>query len=200
MDTAVPSSSIPRLVLASASSRRADLLAQAGLWPDIIEPAEIDETPAPAEPPRRMATRLAGLKADSVAMRHPGAFVVGADTVVCVGRRVLGQPAQRTEAETMLGLLSGRGHRVMTAVSVIAPDGRRALRLAEARIAFKRLSSAEIAGLLDCEEWRGVAGGYRIQGLAGKHVVSLTGSYTAVVGLPLYETCGLLTGLGYRAR
>jgi septum formation protein len=199
MDTAVPSSSIPRLVLASASPRRADLLAQAGITPDVVEPADIDERPARGEPPHRLAPRLAGLKAEVVAARHAGAFVIGADTVVCVGRRLLGTPAERVEAETMLGLLSGRGHRVMTAVSVIAPDGRCAGRVAEARIAFKRLSAAEIASLLECEEWRGAAGGYRIQGLAGAYVIRLTGSYTAVVGLPLHETRALLSGLGYPA-
>ncbi|HXU99932.1 MAG TPA: nucleoside triphosphate pyrophosphatase [Caulobacteraceae bacterium] len=198
MDTVVTVPPIPRLVLASASPRRSDLLAQAGMPPDVISPAEIDERPTRAEPPRRLATRLAALKAEAVAARYPGDFVIGADTVVCVGRRLLGTPAQRAEAEAMLSLLSGRGHRVMTAVSVIAPDGRRAGRLAEARIAFKRLSPEEIAGLLDCEEWRGAAGGYRIQGRAGAFATHLTGSYTAVVGLPLYETCSLLSGLGYR--
>ncbi|HEY2179570.1 MAG TPA: nucleoside triphosphate pyrophosphatase [Caulobacteraceae bacterium] len=194
------SSSIPRLILASASPRRANLLCQAGLPPDVVEPPGIDETPMPGENPRRMALRLADLKAGTVAGRHARDFVIGADTIVCVGRRVLGTPSNRAEAEAMLALLSGRGHRVITGVSVIAPGGRRAVRLAEARIGFKRLTSAEVGALLDCEEWRGAAGGYRIQGRAGAQVISLTGSYTAVVGLPLYETCGLLAGLGYRAR
>ena len=144
-----------------------------------------------------MAVRLASLKATTAAVRQEGSFVVGADTVVCVGRRVLGKPRSAPEAEAMLGLLSGRGHRVLTGVAVTTPDGRTASRLAEARIAFKRLTDAEIAGLLASEEWRGAAGGYRIQGLAGAHVISLTGSYTAVVGLPLYETVSLLSGLGY---
>lgn len=197
MDSAVPTFSPQRLVLASASPRRVDLLAQAGIAPDIIDPAEIDEAPLAGEAPRRMAIRLASLKSATVAARHAGAFVVGADTVVCAGRRVLGKPRSATEAEAMLNLLSGRGHRVMTGVAVTAPDRRNASRLAEARIAFKRLTDAEIAALLANNEWRGAAGGYRIQGLAGAHVISLTGSYTAVVGLPLYETVSILNGLGY---
>jgi septum formation protein len=197
MDSAVPTFPVPRLVLASASPRRVDLLAQAGIAPDVIDPAQIDESPLAGETPRRMAVRLACLKTATAAARQTGAFVIGADTVVCVGRRVLGKPRSASEAEAMLGLLSGRGHRVVTGVAVTAPDGRKAFRLAEARIAFKRLTDAEMAALLACEEWRGAAGGYRIQGRAGAHVISLTGSYTAVVGLPLYETVGLLCGLGY---
>jgi septum formation protein len=199
MDSAVPASPVPRLVLASASPRRVDLLAQAGISPDVIDPAEIDEAPTAGETPRRMAIRLAGAKASTAAARHAGAFVIGADTVVCVGRRVLGKPTSRRQAEAMLNLLSGRGHRVVTGVTVIAPDGRRASRLAEARISLKRLSDAELAALLASDEWRGAAGGYRIQGRAGTHVINLTGSYTAVVGLPLYETVSLLNGLGYSA-
>jgi septum formation protein len=192
----VSPSRISHLVLASASPRRVDLLAQAGLTPDIIDPADIAEAPLKGETPARTALRLASLKAMVVAERHPQAFVIGADTIVCVGRRVLGKPPGRLEAEAMLSLLSGKGHRVLTAVCVIAPGGRRATRLAGARIALKRLSRAEIAALLDSGEWQGAAGGYRIQGRAGAHVTSLTGSYSAVVGLPLYETSCLLNGLG----
>ena len=190
----------PPLILASASPRRLDLLAQAGLVPDAVDPADIDETPSPAETPRLLAARLAAAKADAVGARHAGAFVLAADTVVAVGRRVLGQPADEHQARAMLDLLSGRNHAVLTGVCLIAPDGRRSGRVVEARVSFKRLSALDVVELLDCGEWRGVAGGYRIQGRAAAHVVRLTGSYTAVVGLPLYETLCLLDGLGYPRR
>jgi septum formation protein len=187
----------PRLVLASASPRRLDLLAQIGIAPDVIDPADIDETIQKGETARRAALRLAGAKAGAGASRHPGAFVIGADTIVSVGGRKLGKPTERGEAAKMLALLSGRGHSVVTGVCVIAPDGRRASRLGEARLRFKHLSAPDTAYLLETEEWRGAAGAYRIQGRAGASVISLTGSYTAVVGLPLYETACLLAGLGY---
>jgi septum formation protein len=187
------------LVLASASPRRRELLGQAGVEPDRIDPVDLDETPADGEAPRRLAARLAGAKAAAGAARNPDAFVLGADTVVAVGRRVLGKPVDEADAARMLALISGRGHRVITGVTVIAPDGRRAERLGEARVRFKRFDAGEIAALIGGGEWRGVAGAYRIQGLAGAHVIDLVGSYTAVVGLPLYETISLLRGLGWRA-
>jgi septum formation protein len=188
----------PPLVLASASPRRLALLAQAGVTPDAIDPRDIDETPRKGETPRLAALRLAGEKARSAAAEHPGAFVLAADTVVAVGRRMLGKPPTDGEARFMLQLLSGRGHRVFTGVCVIAPDGRSARRVSETRVKFKRLGDRDIGDLLACGEWLGAAGGYRIQGRAGACVVSLIGSYTGVVGLPLYETMGLLGGLGYR--
>ncbi len=191
---------IPRLVLASASPRRLDLLRQAGIEPDVIDPADIDEAPLRSETPRLTAVRLSDAKARATASRHLGAFVVGADTVVCVGRRMLAKPSTRAEAEAMLRLISGRGHRVITGVTVVAPDGRSARRLGEARVSVKRLAADERAALLDTGEWRGAAGGYRIQGRAGGFVTRLVGSYTAVVGLPLYETLALLVGLGFPAR
>jgi septum formation protein len=189
----------PPLVLASASPRRLDLLAQAGVRPDEVWPCDIDEAPLKGETPRLAALRLSQEKARVGAALRPGAFILAADTVVAVGRRLLGKPETRARAEAMLELLSGRGHRVYTGVTVIAPDGRAASRLSETRLKFKRLDPADIRGLIDCEEWRGAAGGYRIQGRAGACVISLIGSYTGVVGLPLYETMGLLAGLGYRA-
>jgi septum formation protein len=149
------------------------------------------------ETPRRTARRLAALKAATTASRQRGAFVIGADTIVAAGARALGKPSTRGEAERMLTVLSGRGHHVYTAVAVIGPDGRHAVRLAEARIRMKSLSSRNIAALLESGEWLGAAGGYRIQGLAGAFVTGLTGSYSAVVGLPLYEAVCLLEGLGY---
>ncbi|MGI9169075.1 MAG: Maf family protein, partial [Caulobacteraceae bacterium] len=133
------------------------------------------------------------------AERHPGTYVLAADTIVAVGRRMLGKPATREAAGAMLALLSGRNHKVLTGVAVIAPDGREARRLAETRVKFKRLTAAETARLLAGEEWRGVAGGYRIQGLAGAFVTQLIGSPSGAIGLPLHETLCLLQGLGWRA-
>jgi nucleoside triphosphate pyrophosphatase len=185
------------LILASASPRRLELLAQIGLAPDLIEPAEIDETPLPGETARLLALRLARAKAAAVASRHAGAFVLAADTVVAVGRRLLGKPEGEADAARMLALLSGRAHRVLTAVAVSAPDGRSAARLSETRLRFKRLTAPETAAYLASGEWAGKAGGYGVQGRAGAFVIDLNGSYTGVVGLPLYETRALLTGLGY---
>jgi septum formation protein len=193
----VTSTSDPRLILASASPRRLDLLTQVGITPDAVDPADIDERALKRETPRRTARRLAALKAATAAARQPGAFVIGADTIVVASGRAMGKPATRAEAERMLTILSGRGHHVYTAVAVIAPDGRLAVRLAEARIRMKSLSSENIAALLASGEWLGAAGGYRVQGLAGAFVTDLTGSYSAVVGLPLYEVVCLLEGLGY---
>lgn len=185
------------LILASASPRRLELLRQVGLAPHGVDPVNIDEGPLKGETPRAAATRLALTKARAGAALHPGAFVLAADTVVAVGARMLGKPTTRDQAAAMLRLISGRGHRVYTGVAAIGPDGRHAARLCETRVRFKRVTADETAALLDCDEWRGVAGGYRIQGLAGAHVISLIGSYSGVVGLPLYETVTLLTGLGY---
>jgi len=188
-----------QLILASASPRRLQLLAQAGVTPDAVDPTDIDETPLKGETPRLAAMRLAREKAAAAAARHPQAIVLAADTVVAVGRRMLGKPADEAEAGLMLGLLSGRAHRVLTAVAAVAPGGRAAARLSETRVKFKRLTPSETAALIAGGEWQGAAGGYRIQGLAGAHVTALSGSYTGVVGLPLYETLAVLTGLGWRA-
>ena len=190
----------PPLVLASASPRRLELLAQAGVLPDLVASCDIDETPLKRETPRLAALRLSAEKARMGALRHPGSLVLAADTVVAVGRRLLGKPETPDEAARMLTLLSGRGHRVFTAVTVVDPVGESASRLSETRLRFKRLASGDLDALLACGEWRGVAGGYRIQGRAGAWVISLVGSYTGVVGLPLYETMSLLAGAGYRVR
>ena len=187
------------LILASASPRRLELLAQAGLRPDAVDPTDIDETPLKGETPRLAAQRLALEKARAARARHPGAFVLAADTIVAVGARMLGKPDDAAQARKMLSLISGRAHKVLTGVTVIAPDGREASRLAETRVKFKRLTAEETDALIASGEWNGAAGGYRIQGLAGAHVTSLSGGYTGVVGLPLYETLSLLNGLGYRA-
>ena len=185
-----------RLVLASASPRRLDLLKQIGIMPDTVDAAELDETPLADETPRRLALRLANAKAMEVAARYPGAFVIAADTVVAVGRRIMPKAADAAQVRDCLKLLSGRAHRVFTGVAVAAPDGRTASRLVESRVHFKRLSQAEVDAYLACGEGVGKAGGYAVQGRAAAMVISLQGSYSGVVGLPLYETSSLLTGLG----
>ncbi len=196
-----PTSSAPAraaLVLASASPRRLDLLRQIGVEPDRIDPADLDESPRPKETPRLLALRLAREKALAVAARAPDAFVLAADTVVCVGRRLLPKAETPEEARLCLDLLSGRNHRVLTGVAVQAPDGRMSARLVETTVAFKRLEAAEIEAYLEGGEWRGKAGGYGVQGVAGGFVLHLSGSFSGVVGLPLYETLCLLKGLGWR--
>lgn len=186
------------MILASASPRRLELLRQIGLLPDAVEAAELDEQPTPGETPRRLALRLALAKATVVAALHPDAHVLAADTVVAVGRRVLPKAETEAEGRACLALLSGRNHNVLTGVAAIAPDGRVASRLVETRVQFKRLSDREIDDYLATGEGIGKAGGYAVQGRAGAFVIALHGSYSSVVGLPLYETTNLLTGIGYR--
>jgi len=187
------------LVLASASPRRLDLLAQIGLAPDSIHPTDIDETPRRDERPRQLVVRLALSKARAGRSSNPAAFVLAADTVVAVGRRILPKAETREQANACLSMLSGRAHDVMTAVVVIGPDSREACRVVESRVSFKRITEAELQGYLGSGGWLGKAGGYGIQGMAGAFVTSIAGSYSAVVGLPLYETVCLLEGLGYPA-
>ncbi len=186
------------LILASASPRRLDLLRQVGVAPDAIIAPDLDETPLRDETPRLLAVRLARAKASAVAANHPDAFILAADTVVSVGRRILPKAMTREEARACLTLLSGRAHRVATGVAVAAPGGAMAARLVESRLHVKRLSARELETYLETGEWRDKAGGYAIQGRAGAFVISLQGSYTGVVGLPLYETLSLLTGQGWR--
>jgi septum formation protein len=187
----------PRLVLASASPRRADLLRQIGIVPALIEPADIDETARPGELPRQAALRLALAKARMVAGRHPDCAVLAADTIVACGRRILPKPEDRQVAEQCLRLLSGRRHRVHGGVALVTPDGRCRHRLIETSVAFKRLSVAEIDRYLASGEWHGKAGGYAIQGRAAAFVRQIGGSYSNVVGLALYEAAGLLQTAGY---
>lgn len=195
---------LQKLVLASGSPRRIELLQQAGIEPDHLFPADIDETPERAEHPRSLAKRLAHAKAQKAyeALKgeadFAGAFILAADTVVAVGRRILPKAEVIEEASNCLGLLSGRSHRVYTGVSLVAPGGRFRQKLVETRVRFKRLSRADMDSYLGSGEWRGKAGGYAVQGLAGTFVVKLVGSYTNVVGLPLYETTALLAGEGFR--
>ncbi len=196
----------PRLVLASASARRLELLQQIGIAPDAMLPADVDETPKKNELPRTLAQRLAIDKAQAArkiaAAREEleGAFVLAADTVVAVGRRILPKCELLEEAGDCLRLLSGRQHRVFTGLVVVTPRGAERKRIVETRVRFKRLSGAEIESYLSSGEWKGKAGGYAIQGLAGAFVVKLVGSYSSVVGLPLYEAQALLSGDGYPVR
>jgi septum formation protein len=183
-------------VLASASPRRLALLAQIGVTPERVTNPDIDETPLRDKTPRQLAERLAMLKAQTVT--DPDCFVLAADTVVAVGRRVLGKPETEDAARKFLALLSGRRHRVLTGVAVRAPDGRMAQRVAESIVTFARLDALQTEAYLACGEWRGKAGGYAIQGRAAAFVRFLSGSHSNVVGLPLFETAQLLRGLGYR--
>jgi septum formation protein len=186
------------LVLASASPRRLELLRQVGIEPDRVDPADIDETPLRDETPRRLVARLALGKAQAVAARHPAAHVLAADTIVAVGRRILGKPEHEADARRMLTLLSGRPHKVLTGVAVIAPGGRTASRVVESRITFKRITDRELDAFIAGGDWTDASGGYKIHRLAGAFVTDISGSYTSVVGLPLYETLNLLGGLGWR--
>jgi len=195
----------PKLILASASPRRLELLQQVGLDPDALIPADLDETPEKGELPRVLAARLADEKAEAaakVAKTRPelaGSYLLAADTVVSVGRRILPKCEVVDEAAQCLRLLSGRAHRVYSGLTLITPKGARRRRLVETRVRFKRLSRDEIDAYLASGEWRGKAGGYAVQGLAGGFIVKLVGSYSSVVGLPLYETLSLLAGEGYPA-
>ena len=186
-----------RLVLASASPRRLELLAQIGLRPHSVVAAELDETPRRHETPAQLARRLASDKMAQISKKMPDCHVLGADTVVAAGRRILPKPGDREEARRCLELLSGRRHHVFTAVAATAPGGPFRVRLVDSVVAFKRLAPAEIDWYLESGEWRGKAGGYAIQGRAGRFVRFLRGSYSNVVGLPLFETANLLEGLGY---
>jgi len=201
--TVEPESWRPKLVLASASPRRYALLQQIGVTPDSVLPTELDETPLKGEKARALVTRLSREKAAAavrIARLEPAlvdSFIIAADTAVTVGTAVLPQTHLVEEAAWCLRQLSGRAHKVYSAVVVVTPKGALRQRIVEARVRFKRLSGDEIDAYLASGEWRGKAGGYAIQGLAGSFVVKLVGSYSAVVGLPLYETATLLIGEGF---
>jgi septum formation protein len=193
----------PKLVLASGSPRRLSLINQAGIEPDALQPADIDEIPKRGELPRACATRLARAKAEAAlaAIRLDedlrGAYLIAADTVVAVGRRIMPKAELLDEAAQCLRLLSGRNHRVYTGVCLVTPRETFRQRLVETRVRFKRLSDQDIEAYLASGEWRGKAGGYAAQGLAGSFIVKIVGSYSNVVGLPLHETIALLAGEGY---
>ncbi|MBB4000030.1 Maf family nucleotide pyrophosphatase [Aureimonas pseudogalii] len=191
------------LVLASASPRRLELLQQVGIEPERLLPTDVDETPQRAETPRALAKRLARLKAmaafETLRARGEteGRWTLGADTVVAVGREVMPKAEIADDAVANLRILSGRTHRVYTGICVVTPGGKTRERLVESRVRFKRLSREDIERYVASGEWQGKAGGYAIQGRAGAFVVKLTGSYTGIVGLPLYETLSLLAGEGF---
>ena len=188
------------LVLASASPRRLDLLRQIGIVPDRVDPANINETPGRGELPAAHVVRLAEAKAHPVAARHPGAFVLAADTVVACGRRILPKAENEATARFCLELLSGRRHRVYGGIALVTPAGDIAIRRVVSQVQFKRLSNTELNAYLASGEWRDKAGGYAIQGRAAALVPWISGSYSNVVGLPLYETAQLLAGRGYIAQ
>ncbi|OQM73638.1 Maf-like protein [Manganibacter manganicus] len=196
----------PVLVLASGSPRRIELLQQAGVEPDRVLPADIDETPLKAEHPRSLAKRLSKQKAEKALASlqaeaaHAPAYVLAADTVVSVGRRILPKAETTDDVSFCLQLLSGRAHRVYSGICLITPRGALRQKLVETRVRFKRLSRVDMEAYVASGEWRGKAGGYAVQGLAGAFVIKLTGSYTNVVGLPLYETVSLLAGEGFDVR
>ena len=186
-----------RLILASASPRRLELLGQVGIMPDGVVPADIDETPIARERPRALALRLANTKAAVVAAEHPDNYVLAADTVVAMGHRVLEKPADAAEAKRFLAALSGRRHRVIGGICLIAPGGRVSERCVVTQVRFKRLTAPEIDAYIATDEWQGKAGGYAIQGHAAAFVPWINGSYSNVVGLSLADVTAMLTGLGF---
>lgn len=188
----------PRLILASASPRRRALLEQIGAIPDAVVPADLDEALKRGELAPAYAARLGEQKARAVAIGHPDDFVLGCDTVVAVGRRILPKAEEKDDARRCLSLISGRSHRVYSGLCLAQPDGRVSSRLVETRVKVRRLEDAAITEYLTSDEWRGKAGGYAIQGLFAQHVIQIIGSYPNVVGLPLYETANLLYGAGWR--
>jgi septum formation protein len=187
-----------RLVLASASPRRLSLLAQIGITPSMVVAADLDESILGGELPAAYVTRLAEAKAQAVSVQHADALVLGADTAVACGRRILPKAEDEKTAADCLRLLSGRSHRVHSAIAVVAPGGILRRRLVTSRVTFKRLDDSETRAYLASGEWQGKAGGYAIQGLAAAFVSDVQGSYSAVVGLPLFETSQILRGLGLR--
>ena len=185
------------LVLASASPRRAELLDQIGVVPNLIVPPNIDETVITGESPRQLVSRLSVNKAIWVSEKHSGSIILAADTIVACGRRILSKAENLEQARNFLNLLSGRRHKVISGLAIISPNGRLHKRIVETQVNFKRLSPTELDLYLKSGEWEDKAGAYAIQGLGAKFVKSINGSYSNVVGLPLFETAQLLEGLGY---
>lgn len=185
------------LILASASPRRAELLAQVGIFPDQIIPGDIDETPLKAEKPRLLAARLATLKAQKIACQHNDSYILAADTIVACGNRILGKAENSNEAQDFLKILSGRRHNVYTGVCLISPGANSSVKVVKTVVKFKSLTKDEIDFYLSYDEWKGKAGGYAIQGLAARFIRAVNGSYSNVVGLPLFEVTNLLRGHGY---
>jgi septum formation protein len=187
-----------KLILASASPRRLELLRQIGIEPSAVAPADIDETPHARELPAPYATRLACEKGTVMAPRFPGGIILSADTVVAVGRRILGKPRDIAEEKKFLSLLSGRRHRVIGGVAVIDGEGKLHTRTVISVVRFRRLTANDIESYAESGEWQGKAGGYAIQGRAAPFIAFISGSYSNIVGLPLYETAALLSSTGFR--
>ena len=187
-----------KLILASSSPRRVELLKQIGITPDDIRPADIDESPLKGEHPKDLALRLAIEKAKAIAATHKGAYILAADTTVACGRRLLDKAEDEAYARKCLSMLSGRRHHVYGGIALIAPDGILRTRLIDTAVKLKRLSAAEVEAYIESKEWDGKAGGYAIQGLAAAHIQFISGSHSNVVGLSLYDTTRLLEGAGYK--
>jgi septum formation protein len=188
-----------KFILASASPRRKELLAQVGIIPDAIDPADIDETPLKNEIPRAYVMRLAAEKAKAVAARHDGAFILAADTTVAVGRRILEKPENTQQAKQFLQLMSGRRHRVISGITLYTPDGKILRRNPETVVQFKKMSTQDMDEYIASNEWKDAAGGYKIQGQAEQFIKFIGGSYSNVVGLSLYDTMQMLNGSGFWA-
>lgn len=189
---------MPRLVLGSSSPRRVDMLAQIGITPDIIQGADIDETIRKGELPEAYCLRVALEKNAVLADQYPDDYIITADTIGVLGRRILGKPEDRADAEKMVRLLSGRAHLIVTSVVVKAPDKKPAQRINTSRVKIKRLSDPEIETFLNTNDWVGCSGGYKFQQHMAQHIITMSGSPSGIVGLPLYETMQLLNGSGYK--
>ncbi len=187
-----------KLVLASQSPARLQLLKNIGFVPDVVQPADIDETPLKNEDPKQYVVRLAEEKAKTVHVQHSDAYVIAADSIACCGRKILGKPEDRNHAREILQMLSGRRHKLYTGLCVIAPDGTLRIKSVLTMVKFKRIGTQEMEDYLDTQEWEGKCGAYGIQKDAGAFVHSINGSYTNVIGLPLVETKNLLLGLGFK--
>lgn len=187
-----------KLILASSSPRRVDLLAQIGIVPDAIIPADIDETPLKGEHPHKLAQRLAIQKAEKIAVEHPGAFVLGADCVVACGQRVMDKPKDEKDAARILNILSSRRHKVYGGICVIAPSGRQYACLCETTVAFRRVLPHEVDAYIAGRDWEGKAGGYAIQGVAATFAKFISGSHSNIIGLSLYDASRMLSSAGYK--
>lgn len=187
----------PKLILASASPNRLELLTRAGIAPDAVHPADIDETIQKGESAKQLVLRLCKTKAQTIAAQHPNAYILAADTTVSVGRRILEKPIDADDERKFMNLLSGRRHRVWGGICVITPDGKCITRAIQTTVAFKRLSAQEMDAYIASGEWQGKAGGYAIQGMAGAFVTFINGSYSNIVGISLYDTMVMLNGNGF---
>lgn len=194
-NTSLPSSA--RLILGSSSPRRVDLLQQISITPDIIQGADINEDARKDELPRAYCIRMALEKCQALMPQFPNDVIVTADTMIALGRRIIGKPEDRKDAERIVRLLSGRAHRVLSAVAVAAPNQQPVTRLSISRVTLKRFSETEITAFLDTNDWQGVSGGYRLQGAMAQYMISVHGSPSSIIGLPLFETAQLLKGIGY---